>query len=306
MRGALTLLLPALGALTWATPSDACSCAGPPLVLAPVTVEHGTEADPVALTKTLPTNGKIWLSSSARPDDEQANRIVDDDGALVDGSWTRIDGRLSGWSRLNVFHPDRDLTPGDTLHFQVRRRDDEPWRTRVRIPVGDGPDHTPPPPPTFGGVTWQRLPDIGSSSCAVAGPPPGREDAIGYRFALDDVAQPDLVVLEVGQPGDFDAEAHRGEVDLVGLPAQQGSATSCSVGSWAWTLDRAQTPVRWGAYDLAGHFSGWSAWETITGPGFVADEAPPLSTEGGCGGASLGPMLGLALVLRRRRLRPRR
>lgn len=147
--------------------------------------------------------------------------------------------------------------------------------------TGTAADTDPPPRP----VETDRSGDAGGS----------RRDSCGkYKTATVRLDAEGLIVMNIGDVT-FDPATLSGRTSVVTFdPEITVGRGACSTG-WGTSVDSA--PVRYGAFDLAGNFSGWTEPDTLTiGRGCGCRSDAP-------GAPSLLLLAVAALALRRRRRR---
>jgi hypothetical protein len=239
----------------------ACECAVPFL--------GGDEMAPADGARDVPTNTRVWFVWQV-----DGTVFVVGGGERVMGEVTKLTWR---GGEVQVFTPGRELQPRTAyqLGFEDGAQDGVFPMTFV---TADGPDREPP--------TIRALPtggtldeDAGSAACG-----PTRLASFGLEG--DGL----VVVLDVA------GEAALGD-DPVGSVSGVFTGDSAYVGSsvcsrnWPDARAGGSTQVRFGAFDLAGNFSGWTAAQEARIP------------EGGCSASgSAAAWVGvLALVPLRRK-----
>ncbi len=267
MTRSIALLL-ALASTLLAGSALACSCA----------FEETELLAPADGATDVPVNARIWVGAGTANWGQGAVTLTGEAGAEVAATVSDLSGNNE---RIIVLAPAADLDAGAAYEVRV---DDEVIGSFV---AGAEADDAPPEVPG-------ELEREATSSARV----PGMANSCGPT---------DVVTLDLEPTGHVLIASLQGE-DTVDVEAIDGEAADVSldgllrIGSagctWSWTdaAPGASTGVRWGAFDLAGNFSGWSDEVTVT--------VPPA----GCTCSSVGsPASGLAglmllglVVLRRR------
>lgn len=148
----------------------------------------------------------------------------------------------------------------------------------TRFTTGTAADTDPPPRP----VETDRSGDAGGS----------RRDSCGkFKTATVQLDAEGLIVMDIGDPT-FDPATLSGRTSVVTFdPEITVGRGACSTG---WPTSEDSAPVRYGAFDLAGNFSGWTEPDTLTiGRGCSCRSDAP-------GAPSLLLLAVAALALRRR------
>jgi MYXO-CTERM domain-containing protein len=269
-------------ALTAPTTARACSCFQPK-----VTAPANGAVD-------VPPNTKLWYVADGISSGQALFTLTGPQGEIP---LSAVELGDLGYLRGFVLTPERELNPGayrlalcqaakpcsELTAFTVAQgRADEP-----RIPVERG-----------GRSEWYRKGDPGSS----CGPDPS-------RFAILDFDWEGLLLLaDVAEANPYPADPAR-------LFYHAFTATEIERGGGVWVGAGACTPywprsaegiadsapVRFGAVNLAGEFSGWSEPVTVQLPEGCGCR---LGGAGGGSAAWIAVALGLCGLLRRRRSRP--
>lgn len=269
MRPSLACVSLAAAVLLHPAPARACSC------------QVGFNATlPADGAIDVPTNTKIWidgvLDCNGYPS-EMAPRLLDPDGADVPFTMTCLNSG-NFYVQVLVLHPDAPLLPDTTYTVQP------PTQIEFQFTTGAGTDDTPPEIP----VEVDRAVEH-----TRAGPRDTCFNDAEHWATLTVTGEAALFVLDAGETTDLDpvavagtvAEVTAGDVLFLGSTACHGDNFPGGASR------RAETTIRYGAFDLAGNFSGWS-------------DPDPLSL-GGCSVAPRSPawwLLLLPLIGRRRRL----
>jgi hypothetical protein len=271
------ILLTLLAALATMPPSVvwACSCAW-----------LETEAlFPADGQQDVPINARIWVGGGLywpEPGDaEHRLALLDGDGAIVEVQYSE----LTGYNDLiAVMTPTSPLQAGGS--YEVWADGDE---VLGRFTVGTDSDTAPPAVPAEidrEASASARVPGM-ASSC-------GPSDVVD--LTLEDTGLVYVANIE-GVEGP-DTTALSGESsDLAPAPELRLGSAGCT---WSWpdAAPGASTTVRWGVFDLAGNFSGWSEPISVSIPPAgctcVLGGAP--TTTGGIGAC----LLALLVLVRRR------
>ena len=228
---------------------------------------------PAMDTQDVPTNMRIWVGETTslgfgRP---HLRRVDDVEKVFFSTSVIR-----TAEGQLEVHTPTSPLAPN--TRYELVGCYDEDCEVITRFTTGVGPDLEPPPLPVEldrdGGGGGSR-----SSSCGKT------------RWASVAFTSEGLAVMQLDE-GTLDPELLLGDTSIATLDhTTLVGRGGCHVG---WPSDDDAATVRYGAFDLAGNFSGWTEPDTLT--------------LGGCGcrsNASGAPALALlavvAVALRRRR-----
>jgi len=275
----LTTIAAAAAGLALAAPAYACSCASEATqILAPA---FG-EAD-------VPRNARVWLGASAYDAGGVESRLelLDSLGDPVPATISELWGNND---RIAVLTPDDLLTAGETYTLEL-----DEFEIVGEFTVGDHTDDAPP-----------AVPDEQDRESSASPRTPGVVSSCGptdiVRLWVDPTGH--VLVAELEGWDRLDAEAINGEVSELSLDGELELGSAGCVWSWPDAEPNASTTVRWGAYDIAGNFSGWSPDEDISIP------AAGCSCSAGGQGAGRGAaalMLALAgLAVRRSRQIARR
>jgi MYXO-CTERM domain-containing protein len=232
---------------------------------------------PAMGAQDVPTNTRLWVATVAFYGLNQPRLIAVQDAQEVGFAISVID---TAEGPLEVYKPYSPLAP-NTIYELVECYDED-CEVITRFTTGDGPDLEPPPLPVEtdrdGGAHRRNDTSCGKSAWA------------SVEFTAEG-----LVVMQLDE-GTLDPELLLGETSIATLEyAVTVGRGACYIGWPDWNHDSAT--LRYGAFDLAGNFSGWTEPDTLT--------------LGGCGcrsDASDGPdvpamaLLGVvAVALRRRR-----
>lgn len=230
----LIIVLAAAAALL-AAPSvaRACSCGGDPPVQWPAMEATG-----------VPTNTRIWLGNSwfyefTTPRLRKAGEAVD--LAFTISTIETSDGPL------DVYTPGAPLAPNTA--YELLACDSETCDPpHLRFTTGAGPDLDPPPVP----IETERSGDAGGS----------RRDSCGkYKSATVSLDAEGLLVVEI-DGGTLDPLTLSGTTTVATLDA--GIIVGRGACFMHWPTSEDSAPIRYGAFDLAGNFSGWTEPDTLT------------------------------------------
>jgi uncharacterized protein (TIGR03382 family) len=223
---ALALLVP--------TAALACSC--------PVPGADGFTVAPVDGATGVPTNTRVWVVSAV-----PGTLVLEGGGERVGGRITHVGGVAT------VLTPERELQQRTSyVLIGVDARGDTPLDTTFT--TGDGPDADPPEVDASPGRVIAE--DEG---------PCGPVYLAGFTVRTQGAL---LAVADVGGGATLDPAGPSGTVSGSLSPLQQHAelepersvdlgSTLCGQ-SWPGAAPGASTTVRFGAFDLAGNFSGWS------------------------------------------------
>lgn len=281
LLGAALLVLVALAP----RPVRACSCADPAASIDLVQPADGAVGVPRNARVFL--GGKQVLSSDGFGEKAPAS-LLDDEGRAVPTRETEV----RGGGLVLVLHPEAPLEPGGRYTVVVA------GQPLSRFTVGEVSDDVPPAPPRVVGVETHSsldfLPLGVASSC---GP-----DA-GARFGLEGVAAFTLAV--VGDGDTLDEANVSGEVSALDTDVVLSVGRFACDASWPDARPLASANVRFGTYDLAGNFSGWSdpRGVVLPPPGCRCDALGAATDDAPAFGLGLGL---LVTAILRRRATPRR
>ncbi len=235
----------------------ACSCAiGSTDFLAPA--DGSTE---------VPTNTRIWVGGmhigGAPQSAEELTTsppviLQKDDGTEVDLTAGVIAGNNEV---IGVFTPTVELAPGG-VYSLVREiyssNDPDPiFETLTTFTVGAEADNEFPAVPSELARSSSSSPRVPGqvSSC-------GPTDMVEVRVE----ATGQLMVGQTGDEFEFDPAELNGSVSEVSFDGELDLGVGNCQWSWPDAKPNASTELRWGAFDLAGNFSGWTEPTEITIP----------------------------------------
>ena len=238
-----------LATLTLPATSLACSCMEPgaTFFLQP---EDGATG--------VPTNALVWVGGAQTRglfagETQLPIEVLDADEIVLPGT----EGRLRSLNdTIDVFTPDL-LLEADTT-YTVRVGD----QLISTFTTGSGVDDEAPSIPEQTEVSsWSEPAEpFGTTSC---GPTPASH---GVSISWDMQGDSVLVLLDQDGLADVDVEGIAGSAP--GLAphgsASLGNGFVCGGDTWEDARLGATTEVRYGSFDLAGNFSGWSEPEEVT------------------------------------------
>ena len=271
------LLLASTLALLQADPAQACSCALESTdLLAPADGEAG-----------VPLNARIWVGAAhydGQLDDAAGQlALLDDSGTPVSVTVTELFGNNE---RIGVLTPEQPLQAEATYSIQAGGEE-----ILGQFVVGDAEDTVAPDVPA----------ELDRSSSASARTP-GMESSCGPTdVVVLDVEATGLLLVASLQDGEApDVDAVDGEAAELSMDGELTVGSAGCVWSWPEAAPNSSAAVRWGAFDLAGNFSGWSAAEQVSIP--PAGCSCSAAGSSPAGGAALALLALVAAGLRRRRL----
>ncbi len=272
----LTGMALALGA-AFPRAAEACSCAfDETQMLAPADGE--TDA---------PTNARVWVGAGlfwgSRGSSAERVSLLDGAGAPVDAVATEMAGYID---LVVVLTPAAPLISGETYSIQV----DEDEVLGTFTVGGDSDTDAPAIPAELDreSSSSARHPNM-MSSC-------GPTDVVSLELEPTGL----IYVANIEGVDGLDPDGLTGEAsELSATPELYIGSAGCT---WSWpdAEPHASTTVRWGAFDIAGNFSGWSEPSDVTIPAAgcsctLEGGAPPAA------GAAAAVLALAALGLRRRR-----
>jgi MYXO-CTERM domain-containing protein len=259
-----------------ATPALACSCA---FEITELLAPADGETD-------VPLNARVWVGGGTYNGEagDAASRLalLDEAGDPVAATVTELFGNND---RIAVITPDDLLVAGQAYTIEL-----DEYEVLGEFTAGDVEDLDAPSVPTETdreSSASERIPNQ-TSSC-------GPTDMV--TLTLDGSGL--VYVAEVEGWDSLDADAIDGEASEVSLDGVLQIGSAGCVWSWPDAEPRASTTVRWGAYDIAGNFSGWSTDEEISIPS--AGCSCSAGGEGAQHGAAALLLGTFGLILRRRR-----
>ncbi len=225
---------------SWNHPARACSCSSPGILIRP------TSAD-----ADVPTNTKIWLNAS--PTFCSALKVTVNGEEVGTSTFltTQLAHTLTEVSALELA---TELRVGDAVEVTCIESRSESFV------VGVEADYEPPPVPQVQ-LGERRISN--NPSC-------GNEEFVPFT-----TSPPALVLaMDIGGRTTFtQTDQNEGGTLLAGFLESDPQATQasgelgsviCGSSTWNFAEDGAAEDVRWGTFDLAGNFSGWT--EPITVP----------------------------------------
>lgn len=255
-------------------PVSAYSCGfSPPPVMAPA---------PGATD--VPLNTRIWIrhgyysSCDYGIDDVTSTYLLFDASSIpVSMTVTGIDDEVDC---ILVLTPTTPLTP-DSRYDLWHCPDETCDEALTFFQTGSHTDLTPPAPTTEEATSRRR-----KMMCWMLG------NVATATLDIEMVAdERTILVADLGEMSTLDPVGHTGYVAQVTSESTfEFGRGACEI--WPWTLDDdKQTTIRYGVFDLAGNFSGWSTPAPLDRPKLPITCTPTCST------GSPGSALGLLLVL---------
>ncbi len=230
----LSIVLAAAAALL-AAPSvaRACSCGGDPPVMWPTMDATG-----------VPTNTRLWVGTSWLY--ELTTPRLRKAGEAVDLAFTISTIETSN-GPLDVYTPGAPLAPKTA--YELLACDSETCDApQLRFTTGPDADLDPPPVP----IEVDRSGDAGGSGLNSCGK---------YKSATVSLDAEGLLVAEI-DGGMLDPLTLSGTTTVATLDA--GIVVGRGGCFMHWPTSEDSAPVRYGAFDLAGNFSGWTEPDTLT------------------------------------------
>ena len=250
--------------------ADACLCALPGLDV------------PVSGSAGVPTNVRVWVSANQG---EGTLRLIDAQDNVVPSETGHVD--LGGFpQKQRWLKPVGLLQPRSeySVHVAVEEFAGASTHLVSAFTTGDGPDDSAPALPAEASrraSVYEDGPLTGCSSCGVSvsfEPDPARAFVVAK-----------LAAEATGEPASLSA------VSYAGSPTHESTvflgSGPCN-SSWPGAKRGASSPVVFGAYDLAGNFSGWTDGTIVV----IDDDG----YEGGCTSGEASLFGGLLLASRRR------
>jgi MYXO-CTERM domain-containing protein len=252
-RGASALLTLVAIATVWSASAtaSACTCGPPPLVLdAPADGAEG-----------VPTNTLVWIEPRSIPTDASLDTFVlRSASAEIAVETSRIQ---VSFLEILVLDPLEDLEP-ETKHTVFACIDDACDLLVREFTTGPAADDSPPDVPVEIDRDWgAEGSDVGGGiSCGKT------------RFVEVEVEFEGVLAIELGDV-ELDPASRSGLVEHLTTERESMLADNC-IGNWPDDA-RDTTTVRYGAFDLAGNFSGFTEPDTIElrdGCGCTTDRRP--------------------------------
>lgn len=241
---ALWTIAAAICGVALAAPALACSCA----------FEETDLLVPADGETDVPLNARVWVGGGRYPDMEPGDAalrlaLLDAAGDPLAVTVTELFGNND---RIAVITPDELLVAGETYTVEL-----DEYEVLGEFTVGDDEDLEAPAVPAEldrESSASPRTPGV-SNSC-------GPTDMV--TLTLDGSGL--VFVAEIEGWDSLDADAIDGEASELSLDGVLEIGSAGCVWSWPDAEPRASTTVRWGVYDIAGNFSGWSTGEEISVP----------------------------------------
>lgn len=226
------------GLAAWGLPQDARAC----------TPAKSDLLVPADGSVDVPANTRIWVGPGAlasddirEPDAVVARVSLEDLGPAASESEPvpvvlKATGLRSSWGyvHVHVLAPENSLTEGHRYRFKTPRKE-------VVFTVGAAAEKVPPQPPRVTerkNVTLEVVPTCRD------------EEQSAVKFTLETDGM--VVVTRHDVSGDFSPEKQDG---VIGYEVKRNAD-----GTMVDTIIRRNAPeeLQWGAFDLAGNFSGWT------------------------------------------------
>jgi MYXO-CTERM domain-containing protein len=236
-------IVAAVGGVALAAPALACSCA---FEITELLAPADGEVD-------VPLNARVWVGGGTYDGEggDAASRLVllDEAGDPVAASVTELFGNND---RVAVITPDELLVAGQTYTLEL-----DQYEALGEFTVGDVELSIPPELPVELGRESSASARIHNqtNSC-------GPTDMVTLTLETTGL----VYVAEIEGWDSLDADAIDGEASELSLDGVLQIGSAGCVWSWPDAEPRASTTVRWGVYDIAGNFSGWSDDEEISIP----------------------------------------
>lgn len=236
-----------LAALSLPATSFACSCMEPGATFFLQPQDGATG---------VPVNALVWVGAAQTRglfagEDQLAIELLDGDEVVLPGT----EGRLRSVNdTIDVFTPDLLLEADTTYTVRVGEQVISTFTTGSEVD-----DEAPAVPEEVHRSSWSDPAEpFATSSC---GPLPASH-GVSLEWEMDG----DTVLVLLDRDELADVEGLSGTVPAL---APFGSATLgngfvCGGDNWDDARHLASTDVRYGSFDLAGNFSGWSATEEVT------------------------------------------
>lgn len=222
--------------------SEACSCfSNGEMFVAPSTAQKG-----------VPTNTKIWTGSLFGSPAE----IIDQSGQLVPVTTTKIEG-VDG--TLTVYTPVQPLVLGQGYFVRANGLELSTFAVEVEA------DSTKPAPPVESG---RESHSEGGSFTLFGGSSCGNDGSHYVNITLQHNEV--LTVIDAGGGAVIDEAGPSGTVTTVGFEKMIFLGSSACIHNWAGAEDGDDSNVRYGSFDLAGNFSGWSEPTLLESPNSCA------------------------------------
>lgn len=279
MRIVIAVTAIAVGLALVPREADACSCIDPKDSISLIAPEDGATE--------VPVNAKIWVGGGRvqREYNEQTGKMEASPIELLDNQDQLVEGTKSTLEAADgvvyLFKPAVSLTAGGT--YRVRAGE----TVLSTFTAGSDSDTVAPAIPTVLSEDGKSNPEslFGQSSC-------GPSFWVKFELKTEGI----LNVVDRDNTSALDTQAPSGTASSIeATPSVWLGSSGCTT-NWPDATSGASAQVRFGTFDIAGNFSGFSA----------PREAEIPSSFLGCGcsaGAAPGAalMMGLAMLMRRRR-----
>ncbi len=253
-------------------------------VVAPAATAHANSCQAEASTITphagtvgVPTNTRIWIVGPTLDlyGADGQGQLCDDPPRLLDDQGAQVVTSLERLGQVVVLTPAQPLTQGSTYvveHGCIDAEpldDDDPMSPASTRFTVDAPADDEPPP----------LPDVAVDAPVVQ----------GDRVSIEVQGEFDrILVVDIGSEAMLDPAGPSGTVSTASIAAEFSLGNVGCATTWPTVRPGVSTTLNFGAFDLAGNFSGWT-------------EAEPLDVESqGCACRATpggGPRGWMALVL---------
>ncbi len=226
----------------------------------------------------VPINARVWVSDAFEELDDVQLRVAGETDAVAMTKATIA----TSFGDVAVLTPTSPLAPG-TAYEVVACNTLDCDHTITRFTTGADADEVAP-----------AVPEETDRDGGAGG---GAFDSCGKRRWVDvELDAEGLVVMEVGAES-FDPAALVGPVTFIGLEHDIKVGRGGCLNGWPGDAGRDST-VRYGAFDVAGNFSGWTEVDSLR-----IGRGCQCSADAAGGPAWLGALV-VGLVLRRGRRRP--
>jgi len=192
----------------------------------------------------VPTNAKVWVDGTLQCLSDVASewRVRDAEGVEVATTSSCLRSK-NVYDNFLVLHPAQALQPNTTYTVGLGET------TEFSFTTGAGPDHDPPALP----IEVDRTVDH-------SGPDRLCSDSAQHWATLIVEGEAALFVLDAGGSADLDPAALAGDVVEMSVDKDLllGGGACHGDNFPGGSSRRAETTIRYGAFDVAGNFSGWS------------------------------------------------
>jgi hypothetical protein len=233
-------------------------------------------------------NTRVWLSTYEVVPEYIA--LVANEADVIDGTWSVV-GRTYNGLQMGVFTPIQPFEPDTEYALYEYGQDvaqvfaelasgerETLGRATTRFRTGSLVDSEPPAVPTaeLSEVSFTDDPAVvgGGSNCEV-----GSFIAASASFSVSPPA--DILVADLNGAADLDVLSISGTASFIeGFSPTVGVGTSMCGARWLDARDGDTGAVRFGTFDFAGNFSGWSETSSFE---FASEPPAPAAAEpAGC------------------------